>query len=248
MKIPIRLALLISGSGTTMAAIMRACKSGCLSKLIQPALVVVSNSNAPGVQRALAHGMDKTDVVAVHPRDYRTDTNPQRAFGERLLREFREREIELFGQYGWLCHTPKNVVEAFEGFNQHPGPLDPGFEDFGGAGMYGRRVHAARLYYVRHTQRPDQSWTEMTAHRVSVEYDKGALVGRRRVDISPKDDVPALQLQSMDKEHDLQIETLRLYALGQLIDIHREDRLILPKESKLLHEAKRIAVLMWPQG
>jgi folate-dependent phosphoribosylglycinamide formyltransferase PurN len=231
-----------------MAAIMQACEGGCLSGLIKPALVIASSEHAGGIGRALAHGMNQKDIVVVHPREYRTKTHPQQAFGECLLREFNERGITVFGQYGWLCHTPKNVVEACEGFNQHPGPLDPGFEDFGGAGMYGRRVHAARLYYIYHTKQADQFWTEVTAHRVSIEYDKGAVVGRRRVAISPKDDVLTLQSKTIEEEYHLHIETLRLRAQGKLTDIWRDDRVIVPEESHLLREAKRIAILFWPNG
>lgn len=55
--------------------------------------------------------------------------------------------------------------------NQHGGPLDPGRPDFGGRGMYGRRIHCARLYFVRATQRG--FFTEATAQRVALQYDRG---------------------------------------------------------------------------
>lgn len=231
-----------------MQAIIQACRDGCLQGLVEPVLVIASRADAGGIQKALNNGIKERDIVIISPRNYRTEADPQQAFGGRLLDEFDRQKVDLFGQYGWLSLTPPCVIEAVDGINQHPGPLDPGYDDFGGAGMYGRRVHAARLYYVRHTERPGQSWTEATAHRVTTEYDKGEVVGTRRIAIEPSDDVATLQEKVLSHEHALQIEILRLYAEGALQTIIRDERVVLPEERSLLHEAKRVAGIMWPKG
>ena len=144
-----RLALLISGGGTTAQAIIRACKVGRI--LVTPALVISSTKEAGGIQKALDEGIALEDVVVISRREY---GNSER-FGEAILKACKQRGINVIGQYGWMVKTPPNVIAAFSQrmINQHPGPLDPGRPDFGGRGMYGKRVHCARLFFVQRVGR-----------------------------------------------------------------------------------------------
>lgn len=129
----LRIAMLISGGGTTMREILRAVKSGFLTR-VEPVLVIASKSDAGGIEKAVAEGISEGDVLVLRPKAY---PSPE-AFGEAILLE---------------CH-------------RRP--------DFGGPGMYGRRVHCARLYFVRRARR--DFFTEATVQRVSPEFDKGALL------------------------------------------------------------------------
>ncbi len=168
-----RLALFISGGGTTAEAILTACKpDGQLENHINPVLVVASKPDIKGIERALNTGMiTDENIVVLERKKFET---PE-AYGQALIKVCKERHVTLFGQYGWLVKTPENFLQAFpRGINQHPAPLCPGKPDFGGDQMYGRRCHLARLLFVRMTQR--NFWTAAVAHRVYPEYDKGPVV------------------------------------------------------------------------
>ena len=168
-------------------------------------------------------------------------------FGEEIIKECKKREVNLIGQYGWMVKTPDNVINAFPNMiiNQHPGPLDPnGNGDFGGAGMFGMRVHQARLCFVRKVN--DNFWTEATTHRVTSEFDKGAVLKRKQVPILPDDTAETLQARVLPVEHEVQIETLQDFANGTVSEFKRENPLILKDEKKILEECKKLAKKMYP--
>ncbi|MCR4328401.1 MAG: phosphoribosylglycinamide formyltransferase [Patescibacteria group bacterium] len=238
-----RIAILLSGGGTTAEAIIRATQMGRLSG-VEVACVIASKPEAGGIERVKRAGVPKKDVIVLSPKAF-----PSRdEFGESIIKECRARGVDFVGQYGWLVKTPENVIAAFEGriVNQHPGPLDPGRPDFGGKGMYGKRVHAARLFFVRAVQR--DFWTEMTAHRVTTEYDKGAVLHAKQVSILEDDTPETLAARALPVEHKVQIETIEMFAKGAVKEIVRGKPLILPGEEQILEEAKRRAVEMFPNG
>jgi len=239
----LRIAMLVSGGGTTMREILRAVESGLLSR-VEPVLVIASKPDAGGIEKALAEGMLKENVLVLRPKAY---SSPE-TFGEAILLECRKRGVDFIGQYGWLPKTPANVVEAYQGMmtNQHPGPLDPGRPDFGGPGMYGRRVHCARLYFVRRAER--DFCTEATVQRVAPEFDKGAILGRITIPINPGDDVATLQEKVLPQEHRLQIETLLAFSEGRVRELIRSEPLVREGEHTILAEAKQVAGILFPRG
>ena len=143
-----QLAILISGSGTTMQAIIQAMKNRELEN-VEVSCVIASHKNAGGIKKALELGINQTDVIVVDPQSFLKEDGKvnQKLFGEKLLEELQKRKLTVFMQCGWLPLTPKIVVKEFEDrcFNQHPGSVP----DFGGKGMFGRRVHAATIMYKK---------------------------------------------------------------------------------------------------
>lgn len=240
----LRIAMLISGGGTTMDSIIKACKSGHLPK-VDPILVISSRPNAGGIQKAIAAGIPTKDVLVIAKKDY----PPPGDFGEAILEACRARRVNLIGQYGWMVKTPLSVIDAYQNMmvNQHPGPLDPGRPDFGGKGMFGRRVHCAVLYFARTVNR-DFLFTEATAQRVAVEYDKGVVLRTKEVPISKSNDVISLQEKVLPEEHRVQIETLKDFSEGTVFEITRETPLVLPEEVSILEQAKEIAEKLFPKG
>jgi len=240
-----RIAMLISGGGTTMQAIIRACRNGILTDKVEPALVIASKSEAGGLQKALTEGVPKRDILVIAKRDYPDEL----AFGGAILNACQERKIDFIGQYGWMVKTPPNVIKAFSGMmvNQHPGPLDPGRPDFGGQGMFGLRVHCARLLFVRLTRCAQT--TEATAQRVAIDYDKGALLHLREVDINVLKDTPeSIQQRLLPREHEVQIETLKMFGDGHGQEIQRAAPLIRSGEEKILEYVKQKAAKLYPNG
>ena len=161
------LAILLSGEGTTAARIISECRWDGKLYGMNAALVIASRPDAGGIEKARSLGVKEENIVVIERKDFET---PE-AFGEAILVQCAKRNIDIIGQYGWMVMTPANVVEKYEGrmINQHPGPLDiypnapdgRAGHDFGGAGMYGMRVHAARLCFVQKTGH--DFWTEATA-------------------------------------------------------------------------------------
>lgn len=242
-KNKLRIALLISGSGTTMAAIIKACGSGQLPNC-EPVLVISSDKDAGGVAKARALKIKEENIVVINPKDFKT----REEFGKKIIAECEKREVNFVGQYGWHWKTPLNVIQRYKDriVNQHPGPLDTGRPDFGGAGMFGLRVHQARLEFAKKVNR--DFWTEATAHRVTENFDEGIILKNRQVPILPYDTAETLSLRVLPVEHEVQIEVLRDFSDNKVREFHREIPLVLPGEEKVLAECKEIAKKLYPNG
>ena len=239
-----KIALLLSGSGTTAARIISECAPGKRLEGIEPVLVIASRPDAGGIQKAIDLGINKKDVIVLERSKFPTPGT----FGSAIIAECEKRGVEFIGQYGWMVLTPANVIERYKGMmtNQHPGPLDIGREDFGGAGMYGMRVHAARLCFVQKTER--DYWTEATAQRVEAEFDKGAVIKSKQVAIMYGDTPEMVAARLLPIEHEVQIEALSDILHGRVHEIHREVPLVNENEIKILEECKADAILRYPKG
>jgi len=236
----LRLGLFISGGGTTAEYIIKACKSGRL-KGIEPACVIGNRRDCPGFEKARSH-----KLPTFFTERLKSTTDDQ--FADYILDGCSRFRVDIIGQYGWLPKTPMRVIEVYAGkmINQHPGPLDPPHLDFGGTGMYGRRVHAARLHFVRATER--DFWTEATAQFVAPNYDEGGVICTKQVEIRPDDDTCSLQKRVLPEEHEVQVTALELFVTGKAQPLTRSERLIRPGEEQLLNLAKQNAAQLFPHG
>jgi len=220
-----------------MEAIIKATQSGSLSG-VTPALVISSKEKSGGILKAKALGISEENIVVLNPKMFETDEE----FGKAIINECKSRKVDFIGQYGWLVKTPENVISEYSGMivNQHPAPLDTGRPDFGGPGMYGVRDHETRLCFVRKTNR--DFWTEATAHIVTVEYDKGVVVKRKKVAILPDDTAETLQARVLPVEHEVQIDTIRDFVNNTVKILTREKPLVLQGEEGILEECKKSAI------
>jgi len=227
-----------------MQEIIKACQSGEISMDI--ACIISSNPLAGGIEKAKKLNIPEKDLIIIDPNKFRgTDKKiDQEGFGNAILKETRARGVTVITQNGWLPLTPERVIDEYSQtiFNQHPGPLP----DFGGKGMYGRRVHTARLLFVRETRR--DYWTEAIAQRVNKNFDKGVVVESAHVDIFPEDTVDDLQQRVLQVEHKIQIKLLQDVAKGNLKEQTARTTLIRSGEERVLFEAKKIGVLLYPHG
>jgi folate-dependent phosphoribosylglycinamide formyltransferase PurN len=250
-----RLAILISGGGTTMAEMIKATQSEPqLRKRIEIAAVISSRSDAYGIGKAVALGVPAKDIVVVDPRDYRgrDGKKDQGLFGEKLAEEFRRREVTVFTQNGWLPQTPSIVVENWDGYNQHPG--DP--RDFGQ--VYGRQVHASALRFSDQVDRGVPTFA--VAHRVTTEIDGGDIVGyesimmqkpsfEERADYegSISHRVLYLQQEVLPAEHRVQIRLLRRIAEGSVPTVHMP-RVVFSGEERIVASSKQLGAADFPKG
>jgi phosphoribosylglycinamide formyltransferase-1 len=239
----LRIAALISGGGTTMQRVIQVCDSEELA-YAQIVCVVASKLEAGGIVKALDEGVPARDVLVRRPKDY---SSPDQ-FGEALLAEFRMRGIDFVAQLGWLPLTPVILVEAYRNMmsNQHPGPLRPDHRDFGGKGMYGRRVHAARLAFVRATNR--NFWTEAVCQRVATAFDQGSVIKMRRIEIKADDNTSLLQERVLPVEHEVQIAALDDISQNRVTQHTYDDDLVRVGEELMLQQAKDAAIQAWPKG
>lgn len=192
-----RLAILISDSGTTMQKMIEACQSGEIPRDI--ACIISSTPTADGIKRARLLGIPDKDIILINPDDFRGNDKKvdSDSFGLKILKGLKDHGATIVTQNGWMPRTPKHVIDEYSKtmFNQHPGPVP----EFGGPGMYGKRVHAVRLLFTRMVKR--DYWTEAIAQRVRGDFDQGAVVKSRRVNIYPQDSVDDLQQRVLLAEH-----------------------------------------------
>lgn len=167
-KQPLRLAVLISGAGSTLENLVCRCRDGRLrgAAIVQ---VISSRAEAGGVGVARRAGLP----VAIVPRSTYADVT---AFSDALASRIDEvpADLVLMGGFLSLWRIPPHLAGRV--LNIHPALLP----EFGGRGMFGRRVHAAVLA---------AGCTESgcTVHLADDEYDHGPIVARRRVPVLPGD-------------------------------------------------------------
>jgi phosphoribosylglycinamide formyltransferase-1 len=195
---PLRLAVFASGGGTTFQAMLDAIEQGDLDA--EARLCVSDRPDAGALDRAREHGVE---TAVVRPAAYDTPS----AFGTALLDRLRSRDVSFVALAGYLRKVPPNVVDAFRGrmTNLHPALLPA----FGGAGMYGMRVHRAVLDYGAH-------WSGATVHLVDEEYDHGPIVLQEPVPVYADDTPDALADRIQPVEHRLYVDALRLFARGRV--------------------------------
>lgn len=233
--------MFISGGGTTMEAIGQACLYGELRGLVKPVVVISSKDAAGGIEKARKLHIP---VEIIARNEFRKGAAGQEEFGREILRRLSRYRPDVITQNGWLPLTPENVIYKFREniFNQHPGPVP----EFGGQGMYGRRVHAAVIIFNRLSQRRDP-YTMVIAQRVSKEYDQGNVVQHAVVSILPTDTVDDLQKRALPLEHEVQIQLLRRIALGENLK-NLTVNYVKPEEESLLKRAKEIGMVLYPRG
>ncbi len=240
----VRLAILMSGGGTTMESIVRACDiDGPLFGKILP-VVVISDRACGGLAKAKKLGVPTAMV-----------TRPISSDGKELLEIFDTFYPDVVSQNGWLSKTPLTVIRKFERniYNQHPAPLDPENKgsdgkslNFGGKGIFGKAAHASVLEFQRLSGRVFP--TEASIHRVTEQFDEGEVVARRVVNIILGDTVESLSRRMLPIEHDLQIEFLKNVYDGRVKALVRKNPLIRTSEEQLLEKAKKIATTLYPHG
>lgn len=163
-----RLAVLVSGGGTTLANLIESIARGELDATIS--LVVASAEGLPAVDRARRAGLP---VLVAPARE-----QGQASQSKRLFDECRRADVALVVMAGFL--TLLTIPEDFFGrvFNIHPSLIPA----FCGKGYHGARVHSAAL-------ERGVKISGCTVHFADNEYDHGPIVAQQAVDVL-EDDTP----------------------------------------------------------
>jgi formyltetrahydrofolate-dependent phosphoribosylglycinamide formyltransferase len=186
---PLKVAVLASGQGSNLQALLDG-----LADPASPASIrlVISNRAAAGALERAARAGVATATIAEDGQD-----------APGLLALLAEHDIGLVVLAGYLKQIPDAVVAAYRGrmLNIHPALLPT----FGGAGMYGRRVHEAVLASGARV-------TGVTVHLVDEQYDHGTILAQWPVPVRPGDSADALAARVLAVEHRLLPAVVRAFA------------------------------------
>jgi formyltetrahydrofolate-dependent phosphoribosylglycinamide formyltransferase len=196
MNLPLRLAVLLSGSGTTLQNLLDRSARGDLPAVV--AVVVSSKADAFGLSRAQKAGVP-TAVVERKACASRED------FSRRIFDHCRAAGADLVCLAGFLqlLTVPDDFLNRV--LNIHPA-LIPAFS---GKGFHGLRVHQAAL-------ETGVKVSGCTVHFADNEYDHGPIVLQRVVEVRDDDTPESLAARVFQQECEAYPEAIRLFASGGL--------------------------------
>ena len=177
-----RIAVLVSGGGTNLQALIDAQKSGLLCSG-EIALVVSNNPNAYALERAKNAGIESCVLV-------KKELGSQQAFEEALASKLEEKGIQLIILAGFMSILSGSFTDKYPKriLNVHPSLIPA----FCGEGFYGLRVHEAAL-------EKGVKVTGATVHYVNKIPDGGEIIAQKAVEILPGDTPEALQKRVMEQ-------------------------------------------------
>lgn len=178
----LRIAVLVSGGGTNLQAIIDAIAAGKITDT-EIAAVISNNKNAYALERAKQAGIK--DIV-VSPKDFET----REVFNENLLKTLQEVNPDLIVLAGYLVVIPESVIDAFENriINIHPSLIPA----FCGTGYYGLKVHEAAL-------KRGVKVVGATVHFVDKGTDTGPIIMQKAVAVQNGDTPKVLQQRVVEQ-------------------------------------------------
>lgn len=178
----IRIAVLVSGGGTNLQALIDAEKAGQIphGKI---ELVLASNPNAYALTRAKDAGIESTVVS-------RKNYSSQAEFDEAITETLKSHNIDMVILAGFLSILGKPVIDAYTDriINIHPSLIP----SFCGKGFYGLKVHEAAL-------EKGVKVTGATVHLVNEIPDGGKILLQKAVEIEDGDTPEILQRRVMEQ-------------------------------------------------
>lgn len=195
-----KLAVLVSGGGTNLQAIIDAMAQGKITNA-EIAVVISNNRNAYALERAKKHGIKG---VCISPKDYQD----REAFNRALLETIRSYEADLVVLAGCLVVIPKILVDAYPNriINIHPALIP----SFCGTGYYGLKVHEGVL-------ERGVKVTGATVHFVDEGTDTGPIILQKAVEVEQDDTPESLQRRVMEEaEWQIMPKAIDLIANGKV--------------------------------
>lgn len=178
----LRIAVLVSGGGTNLQAIIDAIANKTITDA-EIVAVISNNYSAFALERAKAA---KIKPIVVAPKDFKDrDT-----FNEAMLEILNGLELDLIVLAGYLVVIPEKVIDAFENriINIHPSLIPA----FCGTGYYGLKVHEAALSR-------GVKIVGATVHYVDKGTDTGPIILQKAVEVKDGDTPEILQKRVMEE-------------------------------------------------
>lgn len=177
-----RIAVLVSGGGTNLQAIIDAIASGKITNT-EIALVISNKEGAYALKRAEQAGIKG---IVISPKQYAD----KEEYSQDMIKTIKEAGCELIVLAGFLVVLPESFVNAFEGkiINIHPSLIP----SFCGDGFYGLKVHEKAL-------ERGVKVTGATVHYVDSGTDTGPIIDQKAVYIKADDTPETLQRRVMEE-------------------------------------------------
>jgi formyltetrahydrofolate-dependent phosphoribosylglycinamide formyltransferase len=194
---PLKLAVLVSGSGTTLQNLLDEIAAGRLNASVE--IVIGSKPGLKGLERAATAKV--MNFVAE-----RSAFDSVAAFSKAVFDLIDDANVDLICLAGWLCLL--DIPEKYRGrvMNIHPALLP----SFGGKGMYGRKVHQAVLEHGCKV-------SGCTVHFVDATYDTGPIILQRTCPVRDDDTPETLAARVFEEERVAYPEGIRLFQEGKLV-------------------------------
>lgn len=182
MKDKANVAVLVSGGGTNLQAIIDAVNSGIINSA-QLQIVISNNPDAYALERAKNNGI-KTAVIT------KKECGGAEAFEAKIIETLEDEEIDLIVLAGFMSILSKNFTDRFPEriINVHPSLIP----SFCGEGFYGLKVHEAALA-------KGVKVTGATVHFVNEIPDGGKIILQKAVEIKDGDTPETLQKRVMEE-------------------------------------------------
>ena len=177
-----KVAVLVSGGGTNLGALIAAEKKGIITSG-EISLVISNKVGAYALERARTVGIEAITVT-------KAECGSQEAFEDRLIEELTSRGIELIVLAGFMAILSEKFTSHYKDriINVHPSLIP----SFCGKGYYGLRVHEAALEY-------GVKVTGATVHYVNEIPDGGKIILQKSVEIKDGDTPEILQKRVMEE-------------------------------------------------
>lgn len=178
----LRVAVLVSGGGTNLQAIIDAVKDGTITNT-ELVAVISNNANAYALTRAKENGIE---ALCISPKDYADRAD----FHKALLEKINELKVDLIVLAGYLVKIPEEMVQQYSHriINIHPSLIP----SFCGVGYYGLHVHEAVL-------EKGVKVTGATVHYVDEGMDTGEIIAQKPVMVEEGDTPEILQKRVMEQ-------------------------------------------------
>ena len=177
-----RIAVLVSGGGTNLQALLDAQSAGILTSG-QIQLVISNNPNAYALERAKKAGVEGTVIT-------KKEAGSQTAFEQKIMDLLEEKQIDIIVLAGFMSILSKGFTSRYPEriLNVHPSLIP----SFCGEGFYGLRVHEEALRY-------GVKVTGATVHFVNEIPDGGKIILQKSVAIRKNDTPEILQKRVMER-------------------------------------------------
>lgn len=178
----LKVAVLVSGGGTNLQAILDAVETGRVRNA-EIVAVISNNPSAFALERAKKHGIPAVCVS-------RKECGTKEAFDKALLEAIRDSGADLVVLAGCLVVIPESIIQEYRGriINIHPSLIP----SFCGTGYYGLKVHEAAL--ARGVK-----VTGATVHFVDEGTDTGPILLQKAVEVKEGDTPEILQRRVMEE-------------------------------------------------
>ncbi len=196
----LKLAVLVSGGGTNLQAIMDAIDAGKITNA-KIEVVISNNKNAYALERAAKKGIDH---LCISPKDYESREEFNRVFLEKLD----SYQVDLVVLAGFLVVIPAEMIQKYRNriINIHPSLIP----SFCGTGYYGLKVHEGVL--ARGVK-----VTGATVHFVDEGTDTGPIILQKAVNVEQGNTPEILQRRVMEQaEWQIMPQAIDLIANGKV--------------------------------